>query len=146
MKRYFTPKEATQTLPLVKRIVSDIQETGQSLTERIRELGADASADPEVKRLADELDDLLQELQDLGCTYKDPSFSKGLVDFPAMIDGEEVLLCWRSDEPAIAYYHSLEAGYPGRKPIPEAYLKCAGSEQDVETPPFRSTSRSRPGM
>lgn len=132
MKRYFTPKEATRTLPLVKRIVSDIGETGQSLTERIRELGAGASADPEVKRMADELDDLLQELQDLGCTYKDMSFSKGLVDFPAMIDGEEVLLCWRSDEPAIIYYHALEAGYPGRKPIPEAYLNA---EQAAETPP-----------
>ncbi len=129
MKKYFTPKEATQTLPLVKSIVSDIQETGQRFTERIRELGADAPADPEVKRMADELDDLLQELQDLGCTYKDWSFSTGLVDFPAMIDGEEVLLCWRSDEPAIVYYHSVEAGYPGRKPIPEAYL-------NVETPPL----------
>jgi hypothetical protein len=41
----------------------------------------------------------------------------GLVDFPAMIDGEEVLLCWRSDEPEVLYYHGLEDGFAGRKKI-----------------------------
>jgi len=123
VKKYFTPKEATQTLPLVKKIVSDIQETGHRFRERIEELGTEASEDPEVKRLADELDDLLQELEDLGCTYKDPGFSKGLVDFPAIIDDEEVLLCWQSDEAEITYYHSPEAGFLGRKPIPKAHFE-----------------------
>ncbi len=120
--RCFTPKEANQTLPLVKRIVKDIQETGQRLREMGEALGEAAREDPEVRKLVDELHELFEELEQIGCSYKDWSFSVGLVDFPAIIDGEEVELCWRSDEPEIAYYHGRE-GYVGRKPIPKEYLE-----------------------
>ena len=41
----------------------------------------------------------------------------GLVDFPAKINGLEVLLCWRLGEEQISYYHSRESGFMGRKPI-----------------------------
>jgi hypothetical protein len=61
----------------------------------------------------------MKELEALGCFYKDWNFDLGLVDFPALIDGEEVLLCWRSDEPEVRWYHPLDGGYSGRKPIPE---------------------------
>ena len=120
--KYFTPKEANQTLPLVKRIVKDIQDTGHQFREMAEQLGENAGNDPEVKKLMDELHDLFEELEQIGCSYKDWSFSKGLVDFPAVIDGEKVELCWRSDELEIAHYHGPE-GYAGRKPIPEEYLE-----------------------
>ena len=68
------------------------------------------------------LNEFIEELDRLGLEYKDPQFRVGLVDFPSVIDGEEVLLCWRSDEPDVRYYHAPEAGYAGRKPIPEEYL------------------------
>lgn len=65
---------------------------------------------------------LFDELEELGCFYRDWNFEKGLVDFPAIIDGQEVLLCWRSDEPELLYYHDYAAGFAGRKPIPREYL------------------------
>ena len=42
---------------------------------------------------------------------------RGLVDFPALRDGEEVYLCWVDGEPDIAFWHELDAGYGGRRPL-----------------------------
>ena len=42
---------------------------------------------------------------------------RGLVDFPAVMDGEEVYLCWLLDEPAVDHWHSIEAGFAGRRPL-----------------------------
>ena len=120
--KYFTPKEANRTLPLVKRIVADIQSRGHKLMRLAEELGDDAAEDPRIKKLIDELNEFMEELNEIGCSYKDPHFALGLVDFPSVIDGEEVLLCWRSDEPTVAFYHAHEAGYAGRKSIPQADL------------------------
>ena len=121
--KLFTPREANRTLPLVRRIVQDIQETGQKLRQAVAELGREAEGDADVQKMMGELEDLYGELNRIGCSYQDPNFTVGLVDFPAMIEGEEVLLCWRSDEPEVAHYHGMKAGYAGRKPIPEAYLE-----------------------
>jgi len=112
-KRLFTPREAERTLPLVSRIVADILDTGR----RIRDLpeGAD-----QAEHLQEELAENLRELADMGCYFKDWNFSVGLVDFPAVIDGETVFLCWRSDEEGLAWYHRIQDGYQGRKPLPEA--------------------------
>ena len=116
--KLFTPKEANQTLPLVKRVVDDILKAGQE----IRSLSVNMEKpeeDPAIDRLMDQLDELFEELESIGCSYKDWNFSIGLVDFPAVIRGREVLLCWRSDENEIKYYHDLEAGFDGRKLIPK---------------------------
>ena len=45
--------------------------------------------------------------------------ARGLVDFPAVQDGEEVYLCWLVDEPEIGWWHELDAGFAGRRPLPE---------------------------
>lgn len=103
-------------LPLVRRIVQDILKAGQA----IRTISADMEKpeeDPEINRLMDQLDELFDELEDLGCSYRDWNFVQGLVDFPSTLDGRQVLLCWRSDEPQVSYYHDLESGYNGRRPI-----------------------------
>ncbi|MBI4432515.1 MAG: DUF2203 domain-containing protein [Candidatus Omnitrophica bacterium] len=115
--KVFTPKEANQTLPLVKKIVSDILKTGKSIRAISMEREK-PEEDPEIIRLMDFLDDLFDELESLGCSYKDWNFSEGLVDFPCVLNGKEVFLCWRSDEPEVGYYHGLEEGFAGRRPIP----------------------------
>ena len=120
--KLFTPKEANQTLPLVKRIVSDILNAGQQIRTLSSEIGARAEEDPRTIRLMDQLEELFEELESLGCSYKDWNFSVGLVDFPAVINGEEVFLCWRSDEDGLKYYHEIDAGFTGRKSIPEEIL------------------------
>jgi hypothetical protein len=43
---------------------------------------------------------------------------RGLVDFPAVRDGDEVYLCWLVDEPEIEHWHELDAGFAGRRPLP----------------------------
>jgi hypothetical protein len=64
----------------------------------------------------------MEELEEIGCFYKDWNFSIGLVDFPAIINGEEVYLCWKTDEEKIIYYHRIHEGFSGRKLIPDYVL------------------------
>jgi hypothetical protein len=42
---------------------------------------------------------------------------RGLIDFPAMRDDEEIYLCWEEGEPEIAFWHEPEAGFAGRRPL-----------------------------
>lgn len=120
-KHHFTPTEANRTLPLVRRIVGEIVAKGRHLAEFS---GVEVGT-PEHRQavaLMAELEALMAELHEIGCSYKDWSFSLGLVDFPSTIDGQDVLLCWRSDEPGVQYYHLPDAGFAGRRPIPAEML------------------------
>ena len=110
-KRLFTPREAESALPLVRSIVSDVLETAR----RIRAAG---EAGSELPGLQADLEEHIRELEEMGCFYQDWNFTVGLVDFPAEIDGETVFLCWRSDENELAWYHPIEEGYQGRRPLP----------------------------
>lgn len=58
----------------------------------------------------------VEELHALGLEVKD--VDAGLVDFPALRDGERVYLCWQLGEPEIGYWHGVEEGFAGRKPLP----------------------------
>ncbi|HKB87094.1 MAG TPA: DUF2203 domain-containing protein [Ignavibacteriaceae bacterium] len=120
--RYFTPEEAHSTLPLVRKIVEDILNTSREIRLLTEDKDGVIESDPGVKKLAAQLNGFMAELEEIGCYYKDWNFSIGLVDFPAIIDGQEVFLCWRSDEDNVIYYHEIEAGYAGRKLIPEKYI------------------------
>jgi len=100
VEKFFTPKEANQILPDVRKIVEEI-------LSKVREEPV-----PEQRIKA-----LMTQLEDMGCHYKDWNFEIGLVDFPAIIHGQEALLCWRSDEPQVAWFHGYEDGYAGRRPI-----------------------------
>jgi hypothetical protein len=63
-----------------------------------------------------EVQELIREITDHGVQVKDPS--QGLLDFPAVVDGEEALLCWHVGEGRIAFWHSPEDGFAGRRPLP----------------------------
>ena len=65
-----------------------------------------------VRTLA-ELDAVLREFQRREIQVKD--LDRGLVDFPAIIGGKEVFLCWEQDEEDIEFWHDLDAGYAGRE-------------------------------
>jgi hypothetical protein len=58
---------------------------------------------------------LLAKLQELGIVVRD--IDRGLIDFPAILDGREAYLCWELGESGIGYWHELEAGYGGRQPL-----------------------------
>jgi hypothetical protein len=121
--KYFTPVEASKTLPLVKKIVKDILDTSREMRLFAEELDDEyIKYDPGIKKMADDINGFMAELEEIGCFYKDWNFTIGLVDFPAVINNKEVMLCWRSDEDEIKFYHNIDAGYSGRKPIPRTYL------------------------
>lgn len=117
--KYFTLTEARNTLPLIRKIVNDILKSGQELKLLAMKLQDRAESNELFIELENKLLNYISELESLGCFYKDWDFKFGLVDFPAKIDNKTILLCWRSDEDDISFYHSLEDGYLGRKPIPE---------------------------
>ena len=120
--KYFTPDEARKTLPLVKNIVRDILQSTREMRLIAEEASNGIENDVRIKKLAADVNGFLSELEEIGCYYKDTKFQIGLVDFPAMIDGDEVYLCWRSDEEDILYYHEIDAGYSGRKLIPPQHF------------------------
>jgi hypothetical protein len=63
-----------------------------------------------------DLRDALTELQAMEIVVRD--LERGLVDFPAIRDGEEVYLCWvESEEDSIGFWHDLDSGYAGREPL-----------------------------
>ena len=120
--KYFTPFEARSTLPLVKKIVRDILDTTREMRLIAEDLDGEVQENPQIKKMADEVNGFMNELEEIGCFFKDWNFTIGLVDFPSMIDGNEVMLCWKSDEEDIKYFHDAEEGFAGRKPIPKEYL------------------------
>ncbi|HZG83878.1 DUF2203 domain-containing protein [Paenibacillus sp.] len=135
-KRYFTPKEANALLPFIKEDLTRLQETKREFVRtalQLRELRMNYSrtsqSPPEdaVFRLEASMEFMQLEAKTLadsirlkGAELKD--VDGGLVDFPAMLNGEEVLLCWKQGEERIAYYHGRHDGFRGRKPIPEEFL------------------------
>ena len=121
-RRKFTPAQANRTLPLVKRIVADMLEMGRQLRELKDQDGRPASP-VTLEGVEEGIRELTAELESIGCYFKDWNFESGLVDFPGEINGESVLLCWRSDEDAVTWYHSYEGGFAARKPIPDSFLK-----------------------
>jgi hypothetical protein len=62
-----------------------------------------------------ELQRTLGELQAMEVVLRD--LERGLVDFPALLAGREVYLCWETGESEIGYWHDIDAGYGGRQPL-----------------------------
>jgi hypothetical protein len=132
--RFFTQEEANAALALVRPLAERLVRRRRELVRVGSELGAvrskvagnGGSLDPEhvsrlqsaAERVSSELASLVEELDTLGVQVKD--LDRGLVDFPAVHpeSGETVLLCWELGEEAVAYWHGLEDGYAGRKPLP----------------------------
>jgi len=121
--KYFTPAEAKRTLPLVRKIVKDILDTTREIRLIADDLNGKIEENTTVKKMVEQVNGFMTELEEIGCYYKDWNFTMGLIDFPAVIDGKDVYLCWKSDEEDILYYHEVEAGFAGRKLIPDEYFQ-----------------------
>ena len=130
--RHFTVEEANAALievrPLVEQMVErrrahvEALEHQEELEGHIRGNGGGippaelAEAAAEVERLERELARSVDELVNLGVQVKD--LDEGLVDFPARRRGRTVLLCWKLGEDDIGYWHTVEDGFAGRRPLP----------------------------
>ena len=62
--------------------------------------------------------EIVNRIQDSGVVVKD--LDMGLVDFPSLLDGEEIYLCWKLGEDHIGFWHGIDEGFTGRKPIDDA--------------------------
>jgi hypothetical protein len=124
-ERFFTVETANGALVLVRPVVQDVVEVyGElmALRSERQELALVADAGEQldglrgrIEQKVERLKRLVQELADVGCELKD--FSAGLVDFPALLDGHKVWLCWQLGEPEVVYWHALRGGFAGRRPI-----------------------------
>lgn len=125
-KKYFTPKEANELLPYVRAELSFMQEAKRTFyklyqqREEVKKLlPVDESelfaVECRLEFMEMEAKMRITRLLEKGVQVKDVDI--GLFDFPAMINGEEVLLCWREGESEITHYHGLHEGFQGRKKL-----------------------------
>jgi hypothetical protein len=142
-RRFFTVEEANARLPLVRAIVSDMTSLARDVLDRRQRLAVllegrkassgDAYTDElrSMQKMLEQdsvrLEEYAQELKDLGVEAK--GAVEGLVDFPAIMEGREVCLCWRLGEPEVLYWHEVEAGYAGRQPLVISAGMAEGSDQ-----------------
>lgn len=120
-KRHYTRDEAQALLPRVREWLARLESSRRQLLKCDRRLsplmeqGIDAGGELVnhwVSAMAD-LRRVLIEFQRREILLKD--VDRGLVDFPAILGGKEVLLCWEKDEANIEFWHDLDAGYAGRE-------------------------------
>ena len=120
-QKHYTREEARALLPQVRQWLKRITQLHADLEKFEGHLnglmapGCDLGGDlvnKWVKTLAD-LEEVLAEFQRREIQVKD--VARGLVDFPAVIGGKEVFLCWEQDEEVIEFWHELDAGYAGRE-------------------------------
>ena len=71
----------------------------------------------------------VETIQQLGCQVKDVEM--GLVDFPTLYRDQEVYLCWKMGEPGISFWHHIEDGYRGRRPIDSDFLAHHRGEESM---------------
>lgn len=125
-RKIFTLEHANRTIPLVKRIVADMVKQYKrvcSLEERCHIRRPDVSQEQHqaIRRQyeveLEKLRDLYEELTAIGCELKD--WRMGLVDFPAVMDGREIELCWRLGEDRVEHFHEIGAGFSHRQSLNE---------------------------
>jgi hypothetical protein len=96
----------------------DLEAPELVLPEEDAELPAEAARDRAVFRgLVETLREQIESIQAIGCIIKDIEI--GLVDWPAIHAGREVLLCWKYGETEVGHWHELHTGYDGRRPLSE---------------------------
>lgn len=127
----FTIEQANAALPLVRAIVSDLVHLSQEVTERRQRVSyllnnrVRNESDPYWQELAAmeasldkdaiELRRYVDELRQLGIEPK--SAVDGVVDFPSRLDGRDIYLCWKLGEPEVLYWHEINGGFQGRRPL-----------------------------
>jgi hypothetical protein len=122
-ERHFSVDEANALLPRLTDLLAKLQEARDELTDsEAHELlaehgptngGGEAGTQVGVAFL--EVRRLLGAIEEAGIVLRD--IERGLVDFPAIVEGREVYLCWELGEDKVEYWHEISSGYGGRKPL-----------------------------
>ena len=136
--RTFTLEEAQSLLPVLesllraaisgKTLIEEVEAEMQALQHRIfLNGGTHVDIVPVARRKAERAKaeqrakDAIAEIDSIGVQVKDLDI--GLLDFPCDVEGRVVLLCWKSGEPAIEHWHTVESGFQGRQPIDDRFRR-----------------------
>jgi hypothetical protein len=121
--KHYTREEASALLPQICEWLQQLEVLRATLrkhdqrVETLLDAGTDrggATVNDWVRTMAD-IQHVLDEFRRREIFIKDPD--RGLIDFPAILAGREVFLCWKPGEASVEYWHDLEAGYGGREPL-----------------------------
>lgn len=126
--RFFTLEEVRALVPRLRTLLTALQieqhhlegevQALNDLTPAMRANGQAITAarlEERITELYASVQEKLQMITALGIEVKD--IKSGLVDFPCLRDGRVIYLCWQVDEPTVAYWHEVDAGYRGRQPL-----------------------------
>jgi hypothetical protein len=132
VSKTFSLSEAQTLLPVLEALLKRAQAAGkraaelgiemQQLSQRIFLSGGmhvnvtqAARRRAERDKVLQEANDTVAEIDEIGVQVKD--LEKGLLDFPCVMEGQTVLLCWKLGEKEIGFWHTPEEGFAGRKPL-----------------------------
>jgi hypothetical protein len=137
--RSFTLQEAETLLPILesllraaidgKKLIEVVDGEFQEVAHRVFLNGGTylnivhlARRKAEREKAIHRVKDSLAEIDATGVQVKD--LDMGLLDFPCVVDGRTVLLCWKLGEKGITHWHGVDEGFAGRKPIDERIAKA----------------------
>ena len=128
--QYFTLNEANALLSRLSDLLLQMQESKakhdqlrEKATEYVHRMSSNGhviemelnETRQELAKATAELNSLIERGRELGCEVKD--IDQGLVDFRTERDGREVYLCWKLGEPDVRWWHELDTGFAGRRPL-----------------------------
>ena len=140
--RSFTLEEAERLLPILesllraaidgKKLVETVDDEFQEIMQRISLNGGThlnivdlARRRAEREKAVQRIKDSLAEIDATGVQVKDLDI--GLLDFPCVVEGRTVLLCWKLGENGISHWHGTDEGFAGRRPIDERIARAKKS-------------------
>lgn len=124
MPRYFTVEEAHAALATIRPLVEQIADIREEILKNkpqawpVIEKAAGNGGSRAASQMAqsfERLDKLVHQILDMGVLVKD--INTGLLDFPALRNGQEVYLCWQLGEDQIEFWHEIDDGFSGRQPL-----------------------------
>lgn len=144
-ERTFTLSEAQSLLPILesllrsaidgKKLIEQVDAELQEVAHRVFLNGGMllqvvplARRKAERQKALQRVKDAVAEIHATGVQVKDLDI--GLLDFPCVVEGEVVLLCWKLGEKDISHWHNTTEGFAGRKPIDERISKAAGKKSN----------------
>ena len=121
--RHFSVEQANALIDGLKPLLRELRDARDLLTDAdshasLTEAAPTNGGGAQGQRVGEaflEVRRLLLAIQEAGIVVRD--IDRGLIDFPAIRDGEEIYLCWELGEDRVEWWHDLEGGYGGRQPL-----------------------------
>jgi hypothetical protein len=153
-RRVFTVGEANALLPHLREILSRIQALRRVVADRTDQLKildviwGRAVAEAEnpdhgdfrrhrrvIGGAVEEIEKLIrEEILALGVRFPQGGLEHGLLDFPTVLDGRWVYLCWKESEKEILAWHETDGGFAGRKPLTTEVARRMGLDGSEDLP------------